>query len=97
MTLSKIQMRAISICAVSLAMVACGDSSNLPDTGTPPVVQTPPPAAVPGIPLAATQNAASAFAFVNGVASSADDSGEGLVVGDEILATTDTEEPDPSV
>jgi hypothetical protein len=97
MTLSKIQIRAISICAISLAMVACGDSSNLPDAGTPPVAQTPPPTAVPGIPFAATQNAAAAFAFVNGVASSVDDSGEGLVVADEILATTDTEEPDPSV
>jgi hypothetical protein len=99
MTLSKIQYRVAGICAITLAMAACGDGGSLPNAGNadqPPVAQTP-PVAQAGIPFEATQNAAAAFTFVNGVASSEDNSGEGLVVGDEILATTDTQEPDPSV
>lgn len=50
---------------------------------------------VPGseVPQSATTSPDAAFAFVSSVAASADDAAEPLVVGDAVLATTDTEEP----
>lgn len=49
------------------------------------------------IPVSATTSSAAAFAFVNGLASSPDNTAEPLTVGDATLATSDTDEPDPSV
>lgn len=49
------------------------------------------------IPVSATTSAAGAFTFVNGVASSSDNTAEPLVVGDATLATSETDEPDASI
>jgi hypothetical protein len=46
------------------------------------------------IPVSATTSSAGAFTFVNGVASTPDNTAEPLVVGDATLATSETDEPD---
>ncbi|MBX3658652.1 MAG: hypothetical protein KF740_09490 [Ramlibacter sp.] len=49
------------------------------------------------IPVSATTSSAGAFAFVNGLAGSPDNTAEPLTVGDAVLATSETDEPDASV
>lgn len=49
------------------------------------------------IPVSATTSSAGAFTFVNGVASTTDNTAEPLVVGDATLATSETDEPDASI
>jgi hypothetical protein len=76
---------------LSSMLVACGDSSNLP-----PSAQTPPgPALVDGtdVPVAATQSADEAMAFVRQVVAMMGDNLLPLILGDAMLATSDTAEP----
>lgn len=80
--------------AATVLLAACGDSSSLPAPVTPPA---PPPAVTNEIPASATTSSAGAFTFVNSVASASQDTAEPLLDGDSVLATSDTDEPDPSV
>jgi ABC-type phosphate transport system substrate-binding protein len=84
----------LAVCAVMLGLAACGDGSSLPSTGSPPTATTDP--LIPGtdVPTSATTSAAGATAMV--VESSAE-TAEPLQLGEVVLATTDTEEPDASI
>lgn len=78
--------------AVGLAMLpACGggDGDGSGGSGGPgdPVVGG------TEVPQSATTSAAGAFAFVASVAANASDSSEPLIVGDAVLATSDSDEP----
>lgn len=54
---------------------------------------------VPGtdIPQSATTSSAGAVAFAKAVAATKDDTASPLVVGDAVLATSETDEPDPGI
>jgi hypothetical protein len=56
---------------------------------------TAPPATVGGsdVPVSATTSADGAFSFVADVAAQQDDAAEPLVLGDAVLATSETDEP----
>lgn len=84
------KLTALSGAAVAASLlVACGGGGG--DSGSAAQVN------VPGsdIPQSATTSSAGAFAFVNGVASSRSETAEPLVAGDAVLATSETDEPDP--
>ena len=49
------------------------------------------------VPLSATTSSAGAMEFVKRVAATSDNSAEPIRVGDAVLATSDTDEPDPSI
>jgi hypothetical protein len=84
----------LALGAATVLLAACGDSSSLPAPVTPPA---PPPPITTEIPVSATTSSAGAFTFVNSVASASQDTAEPLLDGDSVLATSDTDEPDPSV
>jgi hypothetical protein len=63
--------------------------------GTSAVPDFPGPAT--GVPASATTSSAGALAFVKTVAASGDDGAEPLPLGDAMLATSDTDEPDPGI
>lgn len=80
---------ALSLTAASvLLLAACGGGS-----GGGGSTLTDPPISGTDIPTSATTSSAGAFAFVNGVASSTDNTAEPLRVGDATLASSDTDEP----
>jgi hypothetical protein len=83
-----------AVCALACVLAACGSSDSLPTAAAPPVINL-----VPGtdIPVSATSSASGATEFVKTVVASSADTAEPLAVGDAVLSTTDTEEPDPSV
>jgi hypothetical protein len=87
---SKLFLSGLVLFAAS-ALSACGDSSNLP-----PTAQTPPgPVLVEGtdVPVAATQSADEALNFVRQVVAMMGDSLLPLILGEAMLATSDTAEP----
>jgi hypothetical protein len=75
-------------------LAACGDSSSLPAPVAPPA---PPPVVTTEIPTSATTSSAGAFTFVKSEASAVKDTAEPLLDADSVLASSDTDEPDPSV
>ena len=77
-------------------LAACGDGGSLPGAGG-PIAEVDPKVTGTDVPTSATTSAAGAFTFVKTVVESSADVEEPLVLGDAVLATTDTEEPDPSV
>ncbi len=83
----------LALGAATMLLAACGDSSSLPAPVTPPA----PTPITTAIPASATTSSAGAFNFVNSVASASQDTAEPLLDGDSVLATSDTDEPDPSV
>jgi ABC-type phosphate transport system substrate-binding protein len=86
----------LAVCAVVLGLAACGDGSSLPSTGNPAAATDP---LIPGtdVPTSATTSAAGATAFVKTVVASSAETTEPLQLGEVVLATTDTEEPDASI
>jgi hypothetical protein len=73
--------------ALAASLSACGSSSS----SDPLVSGT-------DIPVSATQSVTGVVSFANlSAASSSSDTNEPLAVGDVSLATSDTDEPDPSV
>jgi ABC-type phosphate transport system substrate-binding protein len=88
----------LAVCAVVLGLVACGDGSSLHSGGNNPPTATTDPL-VPGtdVPTSATTSAAGATAFVKMVVASSAETAEPLQLGEVVLATTDTEEPDASI
>jgi hypothetical protein len=83
----------LAICALASVLVACGSSDSLPTATAPPN----PLVAGTDVPLSATTSATGATEFVKTVVASSADTAEPLVMGDAVLSTTDTEEPDPTV
>ncbi len=83
-----------AVCALVSVLAACGSSDSLPTATVPPPISL-----VPGtdVPASATTSASGATEFVKTVVASSADTAEPLVVGEAVLSTTDTEEPDPSV
>jgi hypothetical protein len=75
----------IALCAVTLS--GCGND------GTPAVAYV----AGTDIPVTATETPAGLVSFANLSVAGGDDSAEPFVVGDAVLATSETDEPDPSV
>lgn len=51
----------------------------------------------PGVPAAASTNSAAALAFVRSVAASSDGRAEPIALGDAVLATSETDEPEPGL
>ena len=49
------------------------------------------------VPLSATTSSAGAMEFVKQVAATSDNKAEPIRVGDAVLATSNTDEPDPSI
>ncbi len=87
----------LALSAASVLLIACGDSGSLPSSNNGQLSDNPTVASATEIPLSATTSAASAFSFVNMMASSQNDSAEPLVGGAAVLATSETEEPEPKV
>lgn len=83
----------LCMCIVAMGITACGGSSSLP------VAQAPMDPLIAGtdVPTSSTTTAAGAAVFVKMVVESSANAAEPLVLGDAVLATTDTEEPDSSV
>ena len=77
---------AASLAASSLLLTACGGGGSGPvaDNGT-------------DVPQSAMTSSAGAIAFMKSVAASSSDTAEPLRVGDAVLATSDTDEPDPGI
>ena len=100
---SSLHAALLAASASALVLAACGGGSDdnsvaaNPGAGanTPPVIVPPVNPNVPntGVLLTATQTASGAFAFTNTTASTQDDTGDPIVVGDATLATSDTDEP----
>ena len=78
-----------SACGISLMLASCGGGGGGGSALTPPLVSG------TEVPVSATVSADGAFAFVDSVAATRDDSAEPLVVGDATLATSETDEPRP--
>ena len=77
----------------ALLLAACGGGSGSSDTGS-GMTQN-----VNGtdVPVSATTSSAAAVAFVASVAATSDNTAEPIRVGDAILATSDSDEPDSGV
>lgn len=85
-------LRAVFTAAAgALLLAACGGGG-----GTAPV-STAPPGAGSEVPASAMSSSAGAVAFVKAVAATRDDTAEPVTVGDAVLATSDTDEPEPGV
>ncbi len=79
-----------SLVGGAVLLAACGGGGGGSTSGE---------ATVPGsdVPLSATTSSAGAFAFVKSVAATSDNTALPIVVGDAVLATSETDEPDPGV
>lgn len=84
-----------TIAVAAMLLAACGGGGGGGETVG--AVVAAPVADVSQIPASATTNAQSAFAFVNGLASTTDNTSDGLTVGDVGLATSDGDDADGSV
>ncbi len=82
---------ALAVGIAGTALVACGDSSNLQGPGP---VADPGPALVSGtdVPVAATQDAAQALAFVRTVVAMEGEVLDPLRLGDAVLATSEVDD-----
>jgi hypothetical protein len=83
---------AASLAVSTLLLAACGGGGGGGDTVAP--VDT---SGGSDVPQSATASSAGAIAFMKSVAATSDSTAEPLRVGDAVLATSDTDEPDPGV
>jgi hypothetical protein len=91
MIMKLISIKSMSaLVAISSALAACGGGNSSSPAATPLVAGT-------DIPVAATETTAAAISFANLTVASSDDTTEPLAVGEAALATSETDEPDPSV
>ncbi|HSV46006.1 MAG TPA: hypothetical protein VLJ58_09465 [Ramlibacter sp.] len=90
MTNHSFRRNALGVAAGVLLLAACGGGGGGSDPVDPLVSGT-------DVPNSATTSAAGALAFARSVAASSDNSAEPLVLGDAVLATSETDEPDPSI
>jgi hypothetical protein len=80
--------------AVAMLATACGGGSSGGDSA---VVNTDPPVAGSEVPVSATTSSAGAMAFMKQLAATSDNNATPIVVGDAVLATSDTDEPDAGI
>jgi hypothetical protein len=80
--------------AVATAMLAtaCGGGN-----GDSAQVNTDPPLAGTEVPVSATTSSAGAMAFMKNLAARSDNTATPIVVGDAVLATSDTDDPDAGI
>lgn len=78
--------------AAALLLAGCGGGG-----GGEPAAAVDPGASVSGIPAAASTSSAAALAFVRSLAASSDSGAEPIALGDAVLATSETDEPDPGI
>ena len=86
---STLMRTGLASAAAALALAGCGGGGG---NGAPP-----PDPFAPGsdVPLAATQSAAEAARFVRNAGGGTTESAEPLRLGDAVLATSETAEPEP--
>jgi hypothetical protein len=96
MTIISIKPLAVVLACSAVLLSACGDSSVT--TAAIASVPTPGVALVPGtgVPIAATTSISGAISFIGTVVAGGENSEE-IELGDALLATSDADEPDPSV
>jgi hypothetical protein len=82
---------AAGLAASSLLLTGCGGGGS-GASGAAPVADD-----GTDVPRSAMASAAGAIAFMKSVAASADETASPLRVGDAVLATSDTDEPDPGI
>lgn len=85
---------AISLAASSLLLTACGGGGGGAETAT---ATTPADDRGTDVPQSAMTSSAGALAFVKSLAASSDNTASPLRVGEAVLATSDTDEPDPGI
>jgi hypothetical protein len=78
------------LAGTALLLAACGGGGGTAAPMDPPV-------ATSDVPQSAMTSSAGALAFVKSVAATSDNTAAPLTVGDATLATSDTDEPDPSI
>ena len=88
----KLTRTAAGLAASALLLAACGGGGG---GGSPVVVE--PVIAGTDVPLSATTSSAGALAFAKTVAASSDNSASPITVGDAVLATSDSDEPDAGI
>ena len=85
----------LSVAVTAMLLAACGggngNSNGNGDTAVAPSSVT------NGVPASATNSSAGAVAFVKSLAAASDDTAEPIVLGDAVLATSETEEPDAGI
>jgi hypothetical protein len=84
---------AVGLAVGALFLSACGGG----DDDVASVPPSDPPVAGTEVPTSATTSSAGAFAFVKSVAATTDETGTPIIVGDAVLATSESDEPDPGV
>lgn len=87
----------LALSAASVMLIACGDGGTMPSSNNVQLMDNPVTASATELPVSATNSSASAFNFVNTMASSQNDSAEPMVDGNAVLATSETDEPEPNV
>ncbi len=82
---------AVTLAITGMLLAACGGGGGGDGVVADPLV------AGTDVPVSATSSSAGAIAFVKSVAATSSNTAEPIVVGDAVLATSDTDEPDPGV
>ena len=82
---------AAGLAAAAVLLTACGGGGGGGVSSADPLIDG------IDVPQSAMSSSAGAFAFVKSVAASNDDGAEPLRVGGAVLATSDSDEPDPGV
>jgi hypothetical protein len=83
---------AISVAATSLLLTACGGGGSGSDSGATPAADE-----GTDVPQSAMTSSAGALAFMKSVAASSDNTASPLRVGNAVLGTSDTDEPDAGI
>ena len=87
----KTSWAALALALMALGLASCGGGGG----GDPVTVPADPLVSGTDVPVSATTSADGAFNFVASVAANLDDTGEPLVLGDAVLAVSETDEPRP--
>jgi hypothetical protein len=82
----------LSLVLASGLLVACGSGVN-----DAPIAVIDPPIGGTDVPTSATTSSVGAIAFVKSTVASSNDTAEPIAVGNAVLASSDTDEPDASV
>jgi hypothetical protein len=91
MIMNLISLKSTSVLiAMGLSLAACGGGGGSSSPADPLVAGT-------DIPVSATETMAGVVSFANLTLVGKDESSDPLVIGDAALASSETEEPDPSV
>ena len=109
--MKSIRWRFASLCFVCAALAGCGGGGYGGDSGAdaggggssgggggvPTPNSDPNLMSATDVPLSATTSSAGAMEFVKRVAATSDNKAEPIRVGDAVLATSNTDEPDPAI